>query len=328
MGKLRDYRNVLFKIFNRGSEMLVRRCVLIFLVPLLLVGAPLLAQNTNSSSTDLDIVSPLSGDDNLRVEVPAYLMADNRVGSLVSAWSTGATVDSILSYADGQEMYWVVSVESFSADSIAILKIEELRPGSSKVLKVYRETVDWGARSTAHREDSLGSAPMGLNITVCAASAIAPLSQTVRSSWRWYLYLSKTKTIDGSRDGAVATWSKPMLDTLTISGRDTLAEGSLGDTLFTKAIPGSFGYVTLFIQGDSAAAVNISSQVKYNGGDWAGPLDTTFAFFSILDNVVVSSTGPKAYWTSGTPSDSTRFVIINKMDGRGLIQFIKALWRD
>ena len=317
-----------FPISRTGATKMFRKALVSACAALLLASGLSWGQNASSHPIDFDIINPQSDDTRIRLAPDAYLMADNTVGSLVSAWSTNASVDSILSYTKGQDRYWDVSIERFYAnDSTAVLKVEEKETQSDNLKATYRKTISWKAKPNAHIEDDIGGSPIGLNLTVCAASTVAAVSPATRATWRWKLYLTQKILAKASSVGAVATYAEPdKLDSLTIASGDTVA---IGDTLITSAIPGNFGYVTIFVKADSSFIAQYGYQVKFNGGDWAGPLDSSGMAYSVLkDSTIVETDLTRAYWTAGTPADSTRFVVRNLMDGRALVDYIKALWRD
>ena len=317
-----------FPISRTGATKMFRKALVSACAALLLASGLSWGQNTSAIPIDFDIIDPQTDDTRVRLAPDAYLMAGNTVGSLVSAWSTNASVDSILAYTNGQDRYWDVSIERFYAnDSTAVLKIEEKETQSDNLKATYRKTISWKAKPNVHIENDVGGSPLGLNLAVCAASTVAAVSPATRSTWRWKLYLTQKILAKASSTGATATYAEPdKLDSLTIASGDTVATA---DTLVTSAIPGNFGYVTLFVKADSSFIAQYGYQVKFDGGDWAGPLDSSLTAYSVLkDSTLVATDLTRALWTAGTPADSVRFIVRNLMAGRALIEYIKALWRD
>jgi hypothetical protein len=301
---------------------------------LLLASGLSWGQNTSSHPIDFDIINPQSDDTRIRLAPDAYLMAGNTVGSLVSAWSTNASVDSILSYTNGQDRYWDVSIERFYAnDSTAVLKVEEKETQSDNLKATYRKTISWKAKPNVHIEDDLGGSPLGLNVVVCAASTVAAVSPATRATWRWKLYLTQKILAKASSVGSVATYSLPdRLDSLTILTSDTL---EIGDTTYTAAIPGNYGYVVLFVNHGGVALDTLNTyavdyQVKLAGSDWSGPLDIYGnAAYALLDSVTADSGSVRSYRAQSIPADSVRYRIRALSNvGSNIIEWVKALWRD
>ncbi len=301
---------------------------------LLLASGPSWGQYTGTTATDISIASPVAGDNRLTLKADPYLMADNRVGTLVKAWSTNASIDSIMSYTGGKDRYWEVSIARFRADSTATLRIEEKELPSNRVIAVYTQEIDWGYKTEAHIENDVGGSPIGLNLSVCGADEVAAVSAAVRSTWRWYLYLSQKTFMRATESGSLATYSAPGVYTMTILSNDTLAVGP--DTSWTAAIPGQYGYITLFntmttTDEDTTDAIYaLTYQVKISDGEWAGSASGhSLAAFALLDSVAAPRGETRAYWPATTPADSIRFGVFNKSElGRLVITKIQALWRD
>jgi hypothetical protein len=272
-----------------------REFSILVLSALALLAVPLIAQTTTSTATDLDLLRSREDAVQLTIAPSPYLMADNRAGSLVTAWSVNASVDSIASYTSNQDRYWVLSIESFSAsDSLAVVKIEEFKFGSSVTLNVYRGNIDWDSRPAAHSEANIGSTPLGLNITVPAVATVRDLSVKERSTWRWYLYFTQIKKELASQDGAQAFYSVPTIDSLTIAGQDTLASGLMGDTLYCTAVSGEYGYTTVFLESDSNMVGILGYQVRMRGSDWATPMDSLIGFWTAVNPAYVNPGAPCA----------------------------------
>jgi hypothetical protein len=323
--------------FHTGVKKMFCKISAFLLVALLFVSAPLLGQNTNATSTDIDVLLARSNAIHLGLTKNSYFMADNRIGSLVTAWSTNATADSIYRYCGGQDRYWVVSVESWvAADSSTVLRIDEYALGSTQILHTYRGNIGWHRKAVTHAEANVGSTPLGLNLQVCAASAIAPLSAATRSTWRWYIYLTQSVKEVSNALGSKPSYSLPYLDSLTIvkvssvaaDPKDTLA---VADSSITTAIPGQFGFLILFVKCDTISRFKLGYQIKQNGStEWCGPLSLYgTGWFSINDSLVVGTNEKAIMPSTTTAADSLRFRILNLTTaGRCLLNHVKALWRD
>ena len=319
--------------------------VIVGLLCLLAAPREAQAQNTSIAAIDFALVDTVNTS-LLRARTKSpYFMASNKASgarnpvSVVTAWSTGASADSAWRYTHQEKRYWDVTLTTLTrADSMATFTMREynrngvLRSTYTQYVNygtVKRSGADW-YNGSAHAEANFGSSALGLNLTMCD---YATLLQSV--GWSWRLYLWDERLVELSADGAIATYAEPMMDSLTILANDTI-QGASTDTSWTAALPGQFGYITLFNTMTTTSADTANSiyamvyQVKANGGSWAGPIDYfSRTSFALLDSVAAPRGQTRAYWPTTTPADSVRFGVYNKsILGRLVVTAIKALRRD
>jgi len=361
----------------------VRR-ILYTLLGLMLWVSTSQAQITNASSTDFVILLPPAADSRLRAATDSVRwMSDNRIGTILiadTAWSHNANADSLEAYTKGRDMYWVITGDGRSADSLVYLRIEEYLTSTGSKLQTKRDTLNFRAPSgpqgghngASHTDANTFSMAPGFNLHVSAWSTFTAVNSI---NWATYLYsyhsvglvatdageLKVQTTIDLSEGDTITVRtsdldtvtvqivnndtiyihivqadtlqnrSAPRLDSLRIISADTM---SPGDTTFSVAIPGQYGYVSLFIQdaagnNDSLFRAVLGYQVRLGASDWAGPADTALAYFPLLDSLVIDSGQTRAYWVSTTPATEVRFLVIDKNTlGRQVIGWLKAMWRD
>jgi len=315
-----------------------RRIASVLFAGMLIVAGVGWGQNTTSTPTVFDIVSPQPGDTRPRVKVdPPYLMSDNRVGTIFSndtSWSYIASADSIDSYANGKDLYWSIKVEGKStADSLVYLKLEEFDFYSNRLLITRRDTLDFSTGlglpgGAAYADSNTFSMPLGLTITTQTwATYTAGIS-----NWASYIYFLHTKINPASFAGANAVYELPaLLDSLTVISSDS---GNDGRRILGTPVTGRYGYMTLFLDGrgktGTAAAFKVIAQVKDIGGEWSGDIDLYGdTVFVLKDSVAVDSSKQKAFQPTIPPADSVKFGVEYLVAaGKNYLDKLKALWRD
>ena len=118
-------------------------------------------------------------------------------------------------------------------------------------------------------------------------------------------------------DSALAVYSYPGLDSLTIDAADTI--NRLADTTYTSAFPGRRSYYTLLEtlverNANDVPQHGLGYQLKFIGSNWGGPLGTTSQRIYVLADSVVglsayaaTSDSIKFYgFTLNSPADSLR----------------------
>jgi len=236
-------------------------------------------------------------------------------------------------YASGQDLYWTVKVEGKSAaDSTVFLKMDEYNFFSGRLIKSYRDTLNFGATipgsaGLAYADSNTFSMPLGLVITTQTwATYTAGIS-----NWTTYIYFLHTKINPASYAGANATYALPdLLDSLTVISLDTLYNTT--DTLYSTPVPGQYGYNTLFIDkidnNGTAEVFGLGYQTKVNGATaWYGDLTGEELLFIVDDSIHMADT-TAAVRISHIPADSIRYVFYGKTALRAILSTVKALWRD
>jgi hypothetical protein len=290
------------------------------------------AQVTSAENTDFGILYP---DASWPVAYCApHILWDNRVGSPVDGMITDA--DSVWRYSNKKERHWIITLTTY--DSTKATTISDSLGGAGITLGQATFQV-----RSFEGDRALGSVtkvidmPRGehiYNLTLVPGCSIMfdhgrdlVIGETV------YIYLMTHQLILG-KGNALAIWSLPSTDSLTILANDSLAIKST-DTTYTSAIPGQYGFITLFLTAygatvDTVPCFGIEYQVKTVSGSWAGPIDYyNYTAFPLIDSLAVKHGETKAYWPTTTPADSIRFMLINKSTtGRSVVNKLKALWRD
>ncbi len=295
-------------------------------------------QLTEPEATNFDIAQPSDVDARLRVAPSTpYFMADARVGSLVSAWSHNASIDSMEIITKGQDRHWVVrGVSQSQTDSLVVLSIEEyITLTGRKVGETKFDTLSFlggpGRPSgLPHNDANTFAIAPGFNLSVDSLITFTPLTPR----WAFYIYYSHEVLVTASNEGAVSVYEQPdLLDSLTILAADSGVSGDV--TSFTSVIPGRYGYLSLFLDATTNSAstgvdLGIVYQVKVKGGEWSGDIGTLGdSVFVVYDSVSINRGIEKAFQPLTIPADSLRFGVrwlSNK--GMNILTTLKALWRD
>lgn len=145
---------------------------------------------------------------------------------------------------------------------------------------------------------------------------------------------TRSVPIQALSNGTTVSSSLPSLDSLTIADNDSFRVVN-SDTVYTAAIPGRFGFVTLFLTAygatsDTIPTFGLAYQVKETNGEWASSAEYySLTATSVLDSLAIPHGATRYVWPTTTPADSLRFRIIGKtVAGRAVMNKVVARWRD
>lgn len=319
-----------------------------FVIIFLLIASGLFAQVTESTTITKQITNATRfGDILLGKSEQGTFERDFTPDSLITAVSHGADGDSVEALYDGSSILWTLRPDSINLiDSTLFVTLSATDLENNKVLRSDTATITYG--STVRRtDDPPGGYAGGAHIVVTPFAEKTGFSFTFCSWARlrgWGITRVKQKSaqiqyvtrtfVAANALSALATYSRPAkIDSATLILADS---GGPGDRTFGTAIPGQYGYMSLFIDADThnsntAATLKVLAQYKYDGGDWAGFTDQYGDSVAIVFDSLGLGRGQVTVKqvTNSVPADSVRYgVEYLTTKGRVLLTRLKALWRD
>jgi len=286
-----------------------------------------MGQISDPASIEFALVNrDLESDNRLVLLTPWYAMYGDIKGNATLSASPDITADSMEILTNYHERYWTMTIKSWDSPLLR-LGLREFGFGA-----VREEFIDSFTLTNlgggAFWTDSLFKNVSGhtFDWSVCFNDTS---EIDVGDEFRFYFW--KTRFIQGSDLGALGTFSLPHTDTLTVLTWDTLTATT--DTIYTSAIPGDRGYVSLFVDQYPKINTNVSLfgvglQVKIDDGEWARPLGTTRGILKVVIDSAAVDSGVVVERINNVPADSTRYAIWAKGAADVIIRKIRALWRD
>lgn len=293
-----------------------------------------MGQITNPASIKFTLVNrDVESDNRLVALTPWYTMHGNIKGDAALSAYPDISADSMEILTNYHERYWTITIKSWETPDLE-LELREYGFGAArgKFKDTFTLTNLGGGQFWT---DSLFKNVAGhtFDWSVCFGDTA---DIDVNDEFRFYFW--KTRFIPGAgidlppdRFGALATFSLPGSDTLTIAAWDTITAAA--DTFYTTAVPGDMGYVSLFIDQYPLINTNISLfgvglQVKMEDGEWSRPLGNTRDKVKTVVDSAACDSAVVSERINNIPADSVRYVFWGKGAADIIFRKIRALWRD
>ena len=286
-----------------------------------------MGQISDPASIEFALVNrELESDNRLVLLTPWYAMYGDIKGNSTLSASPDITADSMEILTDYHERYWTMTIKSWDSP---LLRLGLREFGFGAVREEFTDSftltnLGGGAFWTDSLFKNVSGHTFDWSVCFNDTSEI-----DVGDEFRFYFW--KTRFIQGSDLGALGTFSLPHADTLTILAWDTLK--TTADTIWTTAILGDVGYVSLFIDQYPNISTGISMfgvgiQTKIDNGPWAFPLDNNRSIVDVMIDSAAVDSGVVVERLNNVPADSVRFALWSKSAWDVIIRKVQALWRD